>query len=97
MDAHLTQVSVAFPTERDTRRERRRPSQEKWRSARRCAKLQLVRNLLRRKPARWAIYTGTLVGGVLLLAAADAPESVVIGYLIALWALYMYLLRWRSR
>ena len=58
---------------------------------------QLMRNLLRRKPARVALYAGTLVGGVLLLAAADAPESVVIGYLIALWALYMYLLRWRSR
>jgi len=58
---------------------------------------QLVRNLLRRKPARWAIYSGTLVGGVLLLTAADAPESVVIGYLIALCVLYMFLLRWRSR
>ncbi len=58
---------------------------------------QLVRNLLRRKPARWAIYSGTLVGGVLLLTAADAPESVVIGYLIALWVLYMFLLRRRSR
>jgi len=58
---------------------------------------QLVRNLLQRKPARWAIYSGTLVGGVLLLTAAGAPESVVIGYLIALWVLYMFLLRWRSR
>jgi hypothetical protein len=58
---------------------------------------QLVRNLLRRKPARWAIYSGTLVGGVLLLTAVDAPEGVVIGYLIALWVLYMFLLRWRSR
>ena len=60
-----------------------------------CA--QLVRTLLRRRPARWAIYSGTLVGGVLLLTAADAPESLVIGYLIALWVLYMFLLRWRSR
>ena len=55
-----------------------------------------ARRLLRRKPVYYALSTGTLVGGVLVLTALNASESVVVAYVIAVWAVLMYLLRWRS-
>jgi hypothetical protein len=56
-----------------------------------------VRDALRRKSVYYALSVVTLVGGVLLLKAVDAPEWAVVGYLIAVWAALMYVLRWRSR
>jgi len=52
---------------------------------------------LRRKPVYYTLSTGTLVGGVLLLTALNASEYVVVAYVIGVWAVLMYLLRWRSR
>jgi hypothetical protein len=59
--------------------------------------LILVRKALRRKKIYYAVSTGMLVGGVLLLTAVDAPEWAVVAYVVAIWALLMYVLRWRSR
>jgi hypothetical protein len=56
-----------------------------------------MRDALRRRPVYYALSVVSLVGGVLLLKAVDAPEWALVGYLIAVWAVLMYVLRWRSR
>lgn len=56
-----------------------------------------MRDALRRRPVYYALSAVTLVGGVLLLKAVDAPEWALVAYLIAVWAVLMYVLRWRSR
>ncbi len=56
-----------------------------------------MREALRRRSVYYALSAATLVGGVLLLKAVDAPEWALVDYLIAVWAVLMYVLRWRSR
>jgi hypothetical protein len=56
-----------------------------------------VRKALRRKSVYYALSTGTLIGGSLLLTFVNAPEWVLFAYLIGLWAVLMYVLRWRNR
>jgi hypothetical protein len=56
-----------------------------------------MRKALSQKPVYFGLSTVTLIGGVLGLSAANAPEWTVFAYLIALWATLMYLLRWRKR
>ena len=56
-----------------------------------------MREALRRRSVYYAVSVVTLVGGVLLLKTVDAPEWALVAYVIALWAVLMYVLRWRSR
>jgi hypothetical protein len=62
----------------------------------RTVRVVLMRAALRRRSVYYALSAVTLVGGVLVLTAVDAPEWAVIAYVIAVWAVLMYVLRWRT-
>jgi hypothetical protein len=58
--------------------------------------MRLPRTTLRERLIRYGIFNALLFGGLLLLALVSAPSVVLIAYIVALWALWMYLGVWRK-
>ena len=58
--------------------------------------MHLPRTTLRERRVTYGIFNALLFGGVLLLGLASAPSVVLIAYIAALWALWMYLGVWRK-
>ena len=58
--------------------------------------MRLPRTTLRERFIRYGIFNALLFGGLLLLALVSAPSMVLIAYIVALWALWMYLGVWRK-
>jgi hypothetical protein len=58
--------------------------------------MHLPRTTLRERFIRYVIFSALLFGGVLLLGLVSAPSVVLIAYIVAVWALWMYLGVWRK-
>jgi hypothetical protein len=58
--------------------------------------MHLPRTTLRERLVRYGIFNALFFGGVLLLGLASAPSVVLIAYIVAVWAWWMYLGVWRK-
>jgi hypothetical protein len=56
-----------------------------------------LRRLLRRREIFYVASTLVVAGGVLALAALDAPVVVVLMYIAGMWVLLTYVSKWRGR